>query len=88
MASEYNNYQLDVDYYELTERDKRILDNACLLVDNEWSLRELSKNCMLGKSQLSDDFKKLKYLSYELWLEVKKVYNKNVERFKGAMYGI
>ena len=73
MYDEYEGYQLDVDKYELTDKDKMILDNAILLVDNVWSLRTLSRNVLRSKSQLSRDFQKpLRQLSYELYQIVRK----------------
>ena len=51
---------IDVNIYELSKLDEKILENACMMIDNHWSLRTLSKNVLKSKSQLHRDFKKLK----------------------------
>lgn len=75
----YNGYMLDSVYtYELTDKDIEILNNACALVDNTWSLRGLSRNCGRSRSQLSRDFQHpLKNLSYELYQCVKRTLQNN-----------
>lgn len=64
----YKGYALDVPIYELTDREIRVLDNACYLVDNNWSLRVLSSNVCRSKSALQRDMSiTLKKLSYDLY---------------------
>ena len=78
----YNGYLLDgISVYDLTEKDKIIIDNACILVDNNWSLRKLSRNCCRSKSQLQRDFKHLKIISYELYKVVERVLHNNKDKY-------
>lgn len=78
----YNGYQLDgITAHDLTDKEKQIIDNACVLVDNRWSLRELSRNCFRSKSQLQRDFKQLKGISYELYQVVERLLSNNKSRY-------
>ena len=91
----YNNYNIENDiyrYYEgyflddnntydLTSNQINILDNAIFLVDNNLSLRKLSKEVGRSRSQLSRDFQSLRKLSYELWLKVRKTYKIHYENY-------
>ena len=78
----YNNYYLDDIYdWDLTDNDKMILDSACLVVNYNYSLRQLSKEVGRSKSQLSRDFQKLKYISYELWKLVQNVFKNNKNKY-------
>ena len=64
----YKGYELDIPIYELTDRKIRVLDNACDLVDNNWSLRVLSSNVCRSKSALQRDLSiTLRKLSYDLY---------------------
>ena len=78
----YNNYLLDdIRIYELTDHEQMILDNAILLVDNNYSLRKLSRNVGRSRSQLSRDFQKpLRTLSYELYGCVRKVLRSHLNK--------
>lgn len=84
----YEGYLLDDVYtYDLTDREKEILDNACMLVTNNWSLRELARNTSKSRSQLSRDFQKpLKYLSIELWQCVHRCYTNHYEKYFGKFW--
>ena len=79
----YNGYWLDdKESYELTASETAILENASMLVDNHWSLRELGRNCCRSKSQLQRDFKiSLRRLSYELYGCVRRTLKENKERY-------
>lgn len=78
----YNGYELDsICSYELTKKQKEILDNAIFFVDYKLSLRKLSKEVNLGRSQLSEDFKTLKSISYDLWLVVKRQLESNKKKY-------
>ena len=79
----YNGYLLDsISEWELTDKDRMILDNAHDLVDNNWSLRCLSRNVGRSRSQLSRDFQRpLKRLSYDLYLSVQRTYKNHVEQY-------
>ena len=79
----YDGYMLDnVCNYELTDLEKEILDNAIILVNQNWSLRKLSKNVGRSRSQLSRDFQKpLKRLSYDLYGCVRKVLKNNSDKY-------
>lgn len=76
MYKEYFNdrYELDVPTWELTEKELEALENAYLLVENNWSIRELSRNVGKSKSQLHRDIHNLvRKTSYELYQCVKRV---------------
>ena len=76
---EFEGYTIDVSKYELTEKEKEILRNAIDLVNNNWSLRELSRNCGISKSTLQKDFTdKLRYISFELYQLVRKRYEQHI----------
>lgn len=78
----YDKYELNIAYYELDEKQKEILQNAVMLVDYHYSLRELSKNVCKSKSTLSDDFNtELRKISYELYKCVKKVLLENKKKY-------
>ena len=78
----YNNYFLDdLNTYDLTKKQTEILDNAILSIDNNWSLRKLSREIGLSKSQLSRDFQTLKTISRELYLVLRKQYKNRYERY-------
>lgn len=79
----YRGYMLDdVCSYDLTDLEKEILDNAKMLVDENWSLRELSRNVGRSRSQLSRDFQKpLKSLSYDLYGCVRRVLRNNSKKY-------
>ena len=77
----YNGYLIDVNIYELSKLEEKILENACIMIDNRWSLRTLSKNVLKSKSQLHRDFKKLKNFSYEMYLCIHKLYKHNYNQF-------
>lgn len=76
--NEYSGYRLDVDRYELTQKELDILEHACMLCENRWSLRQLSRNCGVSKSELSREFQKLRAISYELYQRVQKTYYSNM----------
>ncbi len=80
--NEYKGYHLDVDRYELSEKELQILEHAYMLCDNGWTLRELSRNCGTSKSELSREFQKLRSISYELYQRVQKTYCRNIFRRK------
>ena len=79
----YRGYMLDdICSYDLTDHEKMILDNACMLVDENWSLRTLSRNVGRSRSQLSRDFQRpLRNLSYELYGCVKRVLRNNSDKY-------
>ena len=81
--SYYNSYLLDdITIYDLSDKQKELLDNACMLVDNGYSLRQLSRNVNKSKSQLSRDFQKpLRKLSFELYQCVHRTYKKNISKY-------
>ena len=85
----YEGYFLD-DYntYDLNDIQINILNNAIFLVDNNLSLRKLSKEVGKSRSQLSRDFKSLRKLSYELWLKVRKVYKFHHEKYFSTRFFI
>lgn len=76
--NEYKGYRLDVDRYELSKKEFQILEHACMLCDNKWTLRELSRNCGTSKSELSREFARLRSISYELYQCVQRVYHNNL----------
>lgn len=65
----YENYLLnDIEQWELTTKDKEILDRAIFIVDNRCSIRQCSKEFCISKSQLHRDIhNKLRKISYELY---------------------
>jgi len=65
----YENYLLDnTNSWELTEKDKEILNMAIWIVDNRCSIRQCSKEFGKSKSQLHRDIhSKLRSISYELY---------------------
>lgn len=65
----YENYLLDdMDLWELTEKNKEILNMAIWIVDNRCSIRQCSKEFGKSKSQLHRDIhQKLRSISYELY---------------------
>lgn len=64
----YENYLLDVYEWQLTKKDKDILDAAIYIVDNCCSIRQCSKAVCKSKSQIHRDMQqKLNALSYELY---------------------
>lgn len=84
----YKGYELDdVCSYDLTDREMEILDNAYMLVNNNWSLRELARNTSKSRSQLSRDFQgSLKRLSFELWQCVHRRYKEHYEKYFGKFW--
>lgn len=75
---EYNNYQLDVPEWELSEIYKRILDCGCYIADYKTSIRGCAREFGISKSQLHRDIhEKLKKLSYELYQCVIRVLKDN-----------
>jgi len=75
--SYYENYRLECDIYlfELTERDKIILDMAIWCIDNKSSVRDLAKEFIYSKSHIHRLLtQNLRVLSGELWYCVKKVF--------------
>lgn len=79
----YKGYLLDDTYeWDLTDKEKMILDNACMLVDEHYTLKELSRNCYRSVSSLKRDFgKSLRSLSFELWQCVNRVKQENLKEF-------
>ncbi len=79
----YNGYLLDGTYnFDLSEKEKVLLDNAIMLIDNNWSLRCLSRNVGKSKSQLHRDFQlSLKKVSFELYHYVNRVLQNNYIRY-------
>lgn len=79
----YKGYLLDDTYeWDLTDKEKMILDNACMLVDEHYTLKELSRNCCRSVSSLKRDFgKPLRSLSFELWQCVNRVKQENLKEF-------
>lgn len=76
----YNNYSLDVPEWELSNRDKRILDCACWIVDYKTSIRGCSKEFGISKSQLHRDIhNRLRKISYELYQCVKRQLKNNTD---------
>lgn len=65
----YENYLLDdMDVWELTEKNKEILNMAIWIVDNRCSIQQCSKEFGKSKSQLHRDIhQKLRNISYELY---------------------
>jgi len=66
----YENYELNTGVYsfDLTDRQKQLLDEAIWLVDNKVSIRQVSKEFGRCKSVIHKELNtKLKYLSYELY---------------------
>lgn len=80
----YKGYELNdtVNIWELEERDIAILDAAVELVENRYTLRELSDNVMFPRSTLSDNFKTpLRKLSAELYCSVHKILLQNKQKY-------
>lgn len=80
----YDNYLLDntVHLWELTDKQKRCLDMAIYLVDNKCSVRKVSKEFGLCKTQvhwwLSN---RLSRLSYELYSCVNTQFKINKQKY-------
>lgn len=73
-ADYYNNYQLDVNYFDLSERDMSLLDACVWMVDNWSSVRYAAINCGVAKSTLHRFIHtRLRSLSFELYQCAKKV---------------
>lgn len=78
----YNNYLLDVYEWDLTDGDKRSLDEAIWIVDNKCSIRMCSKEYVRSKSSIHRDIhNKVRLLSYELYQCVKKQFAQNKRRY-------
>ena len=79
----YENYLMDdVLLWELTDKDKEILNSAIYIVDNGCSIRECSRNFGISKSQLHRDIhSKIKRISYELYQCVVKQLKVNKRRY-------
>ena len=60
--SEYNGYELEfgVYNYDLSERDKLVLDSAIFFVENNMSVRKCAENFYISKTS------QYNYLRYEL----------------------
>lgn len=80
----YEGYILNDGLYSwnLTNRDKRILNEAIFLVDNNMSIRRLSKEFLVSKSQIHRDLTvELRKISFELYQVVQKIFKKNKEKY-------
>lgn len=79
----YENYLMDDTLlWELSDKDKEILNSAIYIVDNCCSIRECSKNFGISKSQLHRDIhSKVKKISYELYQCVIKQLKVNKRRY-------
>ena len=77
-------YTIDVSKWDMTDSERNIVYLASELVDNDWSLSELSKNTGVPKSTLQREFtNKLRYLSYELYQCVQRRYKQHKTYTKG-----
>lgn len=80
----YSGYMLNDTIYEwdLTNNQKRCLDMAIFLVDNKCSIRRVSKEFGLGKTQVHWWLsKELQKISYELYQVVKRQFKLNKEKY-------
>lgn len=80
----YGNYTLDCSRYDLTPDEDRTIEVAIDLVENDWSLAELSRNSGIPRSTLQRKFQNdLKGLSFELYQLVQKRYKEHINHTKG-----
>lgn len=77
----YGNYLLEagVYNYDLSDIDKRSLDEAIWLIENKTTIRKTAKEFLISKSQLHRDLHYIKNLSYELYQCVVRQLKKNKE---------
>lgn len=78
----YKGYQLDVEEYSLTDRQKKLLDACIWLVDNRKSIRVSASNMLVSKSTLGRFLKdgELAELSYDLYGVVRAQIKKNIHK--------
>lgn len=82
--NEYMGYQIDTDIWELSERDFDTIKWAVDFIDNNWSLRELSRNICVPFSTIQKRFNnELSYLSYELYCLVQRRYKEHNNHTRG-----
>ena len=78
----YNNYMLDVYYWELTDFEKFILDCAIRIVDEREGIRKCADNCSISKSALHRYIHKcVPKISLELYGCVKKQFKINRDKY-------
>lgn len=77
----YSNYEVTYAPYELSDSDRKLLDAAIYIVDNNATIREASRNFDYCKSTLHKQIhNKLKGLSYELYKCVTRVLTQHNRR--------
>lgn len=81
-GSYYGNYLLDIYEWELSDKDKEILDVVIWIVDNRCSIRQASKEFVISKSSIHRNVhKRLKVISYELYRCVLRQFEMNKRRY-------
>lgn len=73
LNDEYQGYALDVCIWDLTDKEKFMLEVVCYYVDNRCTVREVARNMGISKSTVSTYINLSRKLSYELYSCAKKI---------------
>lgn len=75
-------YMLDVPSWELSKSDEEYFQCAVWIVDNKCSIRQMSKDCLVARSTFHTWYKKkLRGISYELYLCVRRQLKLNKDKY-------